>query len=510
MKYQRLLDIISPSTEEKLRVERTRDSLVKSIESEFVDYSGSVMVKVFGSAATGNFLRGYRDIDCLMVFEKFDKYEFRSRLLNVPNISLGEFVESPRLVKDKANGTYQYFFISIGATTSDRKREEHLEADMLHHPDFTLEHLTEDQQSDVLLTKQFLKNRGLYGAKVGGFAVEQVVCHYGGFTQFLDELLNGGEIFIDYSGKYVGPKQPMVISYPYCGKDNLTSAVTDKDLETMRRYAHEIRKDEEIFIEDSRKILNNEFWKKRARKYGLNEELGMPDIYLNHKENRVLRAKLKPRKKEKILDGGCANGHTTIYVVPPNSAKIWAIDACEETIKLARELAILRNRQDINFLTADLLDLGFPDDFFDKVYVKRAISNLPSRRSQINAIREIARVMRNSGKLFVFDIFKKGFDRLNKMRYERGLEQILAPYHCLALDEEFIQDIQKETPFRVIHLEDPTTTYYILTRIKFPQILKMIGKQPRSNSLLNKIASILPNMGSLGVNKLYIFEKNDI
>lgn len=510
MKYQKLLDIISPSSEERLRVEKTRDSLVEAIESEFLNYSGFTKIKVIGSAATGNFLRGYGDIDCLMVFERFDRNDFRNRLLNIGELSLYEFTKSHRLVKDKVNGSYQYFSVSIGATILDRKREEHLDADMLNHPEFTLEHLTEDQRHDVLLTKQFLRNKGLYGAKIGGFAVEQIICYYGGFPQFLDQLLSKGEIFIDYSGKYSGPKQPMVVSYPYCGKDNLVSAVTESDLETMIKYAHEIKIDEEVFIEDSRRIINIEFWKKRARKYGLNEELAMPDVYLNHRENRILRARLKPEKNEKILDVGCANGHTTIYVVPPNNAKIWAIDACEEAIKLAKELAILKDRQDINFLIADLLNLNFPDDFFDKIYAKRAISNLPSRKAQIKAIREIARVTRNYGELFVFDLFREGYERLNKMRYENDLEQISAPYHCLTLDEEFIQNIEKETPFRLIHSEDPTATYYILTRIKFPKILERIGKQPKPNSFLNKIVSFLPNIRSLGVDKLYVFEKNDL
>ena len=198
MKYQRLLDIISQLTEEKQRVERTRDSLVSTIESEFVNYPGSVKVKVIGSAATGNFLRGYRDIDCITVFEKFDRSDFRNRFLNMDGFSLDGFSEHPRLVGDKVNGTYQYFSISIGATTSDRKREEHLDADMIYHPDFSLEHLTKDQHSDVLLTKQFLKNKGLYGAKIGGFAVEQIISYYGRFSQFLEVLLSEGEIFIDY------------------------------------------------------------------------------------------------------------------------------------------------------------------------------------------------------------------------------------------------------------------------------------------------------------------------
>jgi len=510
MKYQRLLDIISPSTEEKQRVERTRDSLVSTIESEFVNYPGSVKVKVIGSAATGNFLHGHRDIDCIMVFEKFDISNFRSRFLDIEGFGLDGFSEHPRLVRDKVNGTYQYFSISIGATTLDRKREEHLDADMLYHPDFSLEHLTKDQHFDVLLAKQFLKNKGLYGAKIGGFAVEQIISYYGGFSQFLDELLSDKEIFIDYSGRYRGPKQPMVISYPYCGKDNLVSTVNEEDLKIIKKYSFEIKKDEDMFIEDSRKIINSEFWRKRARKYGLSEELGMPDIYLNRRENRVLRARLQPKKSEKILDAGCANGHTTIYVIPPNSAKVWGVDASEETIKLARELATLRNRQDIHFITADLLDLNFTDNFFDNVYAKRVISNLPSRKSQINAIKEMARVTRNSGRLFVFDLFTEGYEKLNEMRRKEGLEQIVYPYHCLMLDEEFIENIQSETPFRVIHSEDPTATYYILTRVKFPKILRKISKQPKSNSLLNKIASFLPNIGNLGVDKLYIFEKNDI
>lgn len=509
MKYQSLLEIISPLPEERQRVERTRDLLVRTIESEFANYPSPVKVKVIGSAATGNFLSGYRDIDCLMVFDKFDMHNFRNKFLDMDGFNVDSLANDLLIVKDKVNGTYNYFSVSVGVTTTDRKREEHLDADMLYHPDFTLEHLTEEQRPDVLLAKQFLKNMGLYGAKIGGFAVEQMISYYGGFAKFLDELLSGKDIFIDYSGQYKGANQPMVISYPYCGKDNLVQNVTEEDLKTMREYALKIKSDENIFIVDSRRVFNMEFWRKRAKKYGLNEELGMPDIYLNHRENRILRARLQLKKEERILDAGCANGYTTIYVVPFNSAKVWGVDANQEIVDLARKLATERNRSDIHFITADLLELEFADNFFDKVYAKRTISNLPSRKHQIDAIQEIVRVTRDLGRFFLFDLFTEGYNRLNVMRTKVGLEQIVIPHHCLTLDEEFIDDIRKHTPFRIVHSEDPTAMYYSLTRLIFPQLLKKIGKSPKSNSLLNRIASIFPNIGKIGVNKLYVFEKDD-
>lgn len=506
MKYEPVLDLITPSEEEIRRVKQTREDFSERIERTFLDIPNYFSTVIIGSSATENFLRGYRDLDALILFNKFNKEKFREKLQQIHEIDSISFRDDNSIVLDKINGRYNYFNISVGAILNGQKPEENLAIDMSRHPEFTRIHIDKEKRKEVLLTKQFFKNLRLYGSKMGGFPIEQLIAKYGSFENVLEVLKGNERIFVDFSGKYSGTPSPMIVSYPYCGLDNLAKRITSQELDSARDYAKIVSENPEKFLEDSRRIINMEFWNKRVKKYGKAEEFSIPDVYLNHKENRILRKKLNPNSNFKILDLGCANGHSTFAINRPGNNLVWGIDSNEDAIKMAKELMKKKNLKGIEFLVGEIANPKFDEDYFDAVYAKRSLSNLPSQREQEKAVKKVATLLKRGGKFYIFDLFEEGYSKLNEIRSRKGLEKINLPFHCLPLTDKLVKDMANEN-FAVMKEEDPTSTYYLMSRVFMPSILKYSGKEPNPKSAESWIFSWMPSLGKLGVNKLYILEK---
>lgn len=507
--YHELLFSISFSENEQKNLDATKRKLVSNINEAFSGSELYLGFKFIGSAATGNYMRGKSDIDGVIILSNFDKQVFRERATKISGLENIVFQEECFIVNDKVDARMGEFDVSIGCINGTFLPYDNLGADLLMHPEFTLNRISENQKKDILLTKRFFRNLGLYGAKVGGFAIEQIIAYFGNFDNLLKHLKEDRTILIDFSGKYRGPTNSMVVSYPYCGLDNLTKKVTQDDFKIAVNYARKIMGDPEIFLEDSRAFINRQFWSKRVKKLGEKEELSIPDIYLNRKENRTIKKEVNLVRGLRILDIGCANGYSTIQINKREFNEVYGVDVNEELIRRAQQLTFKERRLDIHYINCEMISLPFKDDSFDVIYLKRAISNLPSQRKQREAIKEAFRVLKRSGKLYVLDLFKEGYDKLNQIRQRFSLHPISYPYHCTLLTEENLENMISGN-LRVERKEDFTSTYYLLSRVLYPKIADFLMAPVKNNSFWNYIFSFLPSpsIGSLGVNKLYVFRKN--
>jgi len=506
MTYDEILSLISPTPEERYRIEKSRELLLEAIEERFQGNKNYSHTTVIGSAATGNFLRGYRDIDALILLNYYNAESFRRTIKNIGGLEQIDFRGRKMTVEDKVDARYNHFDVSIGAVLLSGSPESSLGLDMEQHPTFTITKLGESKRSDILLSKQFFKNIGLYGEKLGGFTIEQMVLFYGSFDKLIRAIKNGDRIYIDFSGKYRGERTPIVISYPFCGLDNLAKKVDERDLFISREYASKVLSDPEQFLEDTRRVMNKDFWLKRAVKYKDSEEFGFPDIHLNHRENRIMRKKVNPYSHKKVLDVGCANGYSTIAISRPGDNFIWGIDASIEAIEMANRLKKEKGFKDLTFQVGQMTEIPFDSEYFDIVYAKRSLSNLPSIREQKKAIKEISRVTKMGGHVYIFDLVMEGYQRLNRLRNIFGLDEIELPFHCIPIKEDFIKTAV-DNGLRFEREEDLTSTYYFMSRVLYPSLLKPFRKQARSNSLPNQLFSMLPSFRNIGVSKLYTLLK---
>lgn len=138
----------------------------------------------------------------------------------------------------------------------------------------------------------------------------------------------------------------------------------------------------------------------------------MPEVYTHGHHESVLRshrwrtaensaAYLLPflAPDAKVLDVGCGPGTITAGLadrVP--RGQVTGIDAAPEILGQARAAA--GERQNLDFATADVYALGYPDDSFDLVHAHQVLQHLGD---PVRALREMRRVTRPGGIVAVRD-----------------------------------------------------------------------------------------------------------
>ncbi len=99
-----------------------------------------------------------------------------------------------------------------------------------------------------------------------------------------------------------------------------------------------------------------------------------------------------------LLDCGCGHGTTTTdlaEVVAPG--RVVGIDLDEERIVAARKHAAERGVNNVDFQTANVYQLPFPDDFFDVAFENQILMYL---KEPIKAVQEIRRVLKQGGRVW--------------------------------------------------------------------------------------------------------------
>ncbi|MET9517546.1 class I SAM-dependent methyltransferase [Streptomyces sp. NPDC002994] len=96
-----------------------------------------------------------------------------------------------------------------------------------------------------------------------------------------------------------------------------------------------------------------------------------------------------------VLDVGCGPGTITAdlaALVTPG--RVTAVDAAEDVVVRAREVAAERGLANVDFAVADVHALDFPDDSFDVVHAHQVLQHVGD---PVRALREMRRVCRPGG-----------------------------------------------------------------------------------------------------------------
>ena len=122
------------------------------------------------------------------------------------------------------------------------------------------------------------------------------------------------------------------------------------------------------------------------------------------REKRALELKcflelLDKKGKEKVLELGCSSGFLTKHL-----GEVTAIDTSKDMLEIAHN-----KNPDSKCIYADMFELPFKDNSFDKVITMRVWNHL-NKIDLIKAIRESKRVLKRGGYL-IFDAEDKSLDR---------------------------------------------------------------------------------------------------
>lgn len=148
-----------------------------------------------------------------------------------------------------------------------------------------------------------------------------------------------------------------------------------------------------------------------------------------------------------ILDAGC--GRPRFQVCMPGLPWIFT-DICP--------------RED-GIVTADIQQLPFKTSTFSQVVACRVVSNVLGTPNRIKAIRELLRVLRRGGRLYLFDSHATSLRLLNSERVQAGMEALpLARTGSIPLDDdEITAGLGQEVNNKAV-----APNYYAWTRYQFP------------------------------------------
>ncbi|MHB1125632.1 MAG: class I SAM-dependent methyltransferase [Bacillota bacterium] len=161
--------------------------------------------------------------------------------------------------------------------------------------------------------------------------------------------------------------------------------------------------------------------------------------------NRMIEL-LQPDPNSMVLDAATGTGHTALKLAE-HTRKVIGIDITEEMLTEARSAAVEKGQRNIDFLIQDIHQLNFPDQYFDMVTCRFATHHF----SDIDqALREISRVLKPGGKLYVLDC--SAIDGEDTEELINRIERIRDNSHICSYSSRLWQQMLLRLPFTIEHL----------------------------------------------------------
>ncbi len=190
----------------------------------------------------------------------------------------------------------------------------------------------------------------------------------------------------------------------------------------------------------------------------------------------------------KVLNAGCGAGYETKRCSEVAESAV-GVDFSENMINLAQK----HKSTKATFRVQDILDLSsIIDEFgkFDTVTTRRTLINLLSWEDQKKAIMEFKKCLNVGGKLILIEGLEEGYDELNNLRGQVGLDNVEIVDYNLSLSMKKLDDFMTKNNWSLLNSGD-ISLYYYLTRVFYPKL-----NEPEYNSKFAKIAYELQTIQS--------------
>lgn len=245
-----------------------------------------------------------------------------------------------------------------------------------------------------------------------------------------------------------------------------------------------------------------DFWNKEALDWGDNPRVTIRDHYFRLLEIETVTSFIKNRKR--VLDIGCGTGFSSMFYAEEVGTLV-GVDYAELMVEKARRFLTDKKyfdkvmkryaidgkpqlRGNLLFEEGNILDINYPDGFFDAVVGERVLINLPKESLQEEAVEELFRVLRKKGILVLVEVTKQGHESVDKVRKLFGLGGIEKYWHNLYLNEPRFEKKLRNSKFYIkkkIYFE----TYQFLTKVFHPFMVK--PKEPKFMAKFNNVARII-------------------
>jgi ubiquinone/menaquinone biosynthesis C-methylase UbiE len=269
-----------------------------------------------------------------------------------------------------------------------------------------------------------------------------------------------------------------------------------------------------ISLEKPRDELIRAHYKAVAEKHGDSPRSSMEDDIVRSKEIECIVNFYRFMKEEtqhplKVLEVGCGNGYALqVLSSLDETDRFWGVDLSEELLSIARK----RQVPNCTFMLGDARALSVEPEFFDCVYTERCLINILDSDEQLEALRQIARVLKPKGSYLMIEGFADGLRNYNKARLECGLSEVKeAPHNKnFEKDEIFAEfrhlftTVEGSQLGQYLMASNFLSSYYFASRVLYPALTK--GEVVR-NSEVAKFFSFLPPIGNYSTIQAYFLRK---
>jgi tRNA nucleotidyltransferase (CCA-adding enzyme) len=285
--YCEILEKITPTKEDRLKIEALAKELEQKVATSCAEHGVKATVRVEGSVAKDTWLREEPDVDIFLRLpptiprEALGKISLRiARKATRGSKQIERFAEHPYL-----EAFVEGVRVNI-VPCYDVKRGEWLSATdrTPFHTDYVRNRLNKTLRNEVRLLKKFMQGIKVYGAeiKIGGFSgylCELLILHYKSLTETLRAFTrNGQRMVIDIGGYYSDREkelqllfaEPLVMIDPVDKGRNVASAVRSQKLYAIVGAARAFLKTASVkfFYPPKAKALSAEALKQKVESRG--------------------------------------------------------------------------------------------------------------------------------------------------------------------------------------------------------------------------------------------------
>lgn len=250
-----------------------------------------------------------------------------------------------------------------------------------------------------------------------------------------------------------------------------------------------------------KKSMIDHFWNDRVNRYGKDPRSNSNDIWIREVEVNAICAIIEKVKPEKILDFGCANGHSTTKIANKfPHIKIVGCDINENMILSAQKENKLKN---LEFICSDVIfqEIGV----FDLIVGTRVFQNIDSLHNQVQTAKALfEKSLKPEGHLFFIESYADGYEQINNDRVLFELPKLPILPHLTLLTDEFNIEIEKY--MNMLERGSPTSTYYIVTRLVYSKLAQINEESIDYDHLLHKLAAACPQVGEYGPQRSYLYQ----
>ena len=186
-------------------------------------------------------------------------------------------------------------------------------------------------------------------------------------------------------------------------------------------------------------------WPERLRDFGFKKSYILKDLFYKKK-----LAELKISPGMRVLDVGCGQGVFLDRLIESYRVRAVGVDIVPEIIGEAK-----RKSKRGQFMVADALNLPFSSHSFDLVI---SLDTLEHIDDQNRAMREMVRVLKDGGVLFIYVLSKKRQFTFNRLQFiffkflGWDLQQKFGHQPKLFLEEEKIKDFAKKNKIKILSI----------------------------------------------------------